>query len=230
MKNCSVLAEALQEVVEQNIFEYIQQIDMDEEYIFSPKFEKKMQKLIASRKKSYFNLVCTTSRKIACIMVACTVLGIGTLNADALGQFCDFIVRHFAFHDEIILESSSDLTTTIEKEYVLGNIPKGFVLKDYQKEDGSIYYSYKDSKNGFIIFFQHSKDNYICRFDTTRSTQSEFIDDDGTKYLIYTIDSGKTDNADHAVIWQNEEYVFEIYSNLSEKEMINLSKSLTEKQ
>lgn len=224
MKNCSVLAETLAEVVEQDIYEYIQQIPANEEYVFSPEFEKKMQKLINNRKKTYFNLICTTSRKAACIAAACMILCVGTLNAEALGQFCDFIVKHFQFHDEVTLSGNSDLTTEIATEYMLCDIPEGFELKDYQKEKDSIYYSYKNDDNGFIAFFQYDQNNYICRFDTTRFVQSEYTDENGTEYLIYKR------NHSYSFVWKNEEYVFEIHSNLSEQEIINLAESLSEKQ
>lgn len=195
------------------------------QYEVSDKFKKKMEKLIKYQRKPYFRLTCTAGRRAACIIVAVIVLSVSSLSVDAVyNTIYNFIVKTFSDHDEISYNNDSDsYPETIEDEYVISNIPEGFELTDHDLTEKSVYSSYLN-EDKCIVLEQCTKDFFSYNYDNEYSMTENYTDENGQEYIIRI-----TDSTDITVLWDNGEYIFQIYSNLDKDSVLDLCKNVSVK-
>lgn len=185
----------------------------------SKEFKKKMSKLIERQKKSYFKLICTASRRVACIVVIILVLFASSLSVKAVrNALHDFFMNVFSDHTEISvdIDDINDYPETIENEYMIDGIPEGFELTEYDKNVNSVCYYYKKG-DSFIFFEQKLKSPDTYNVDNEHSSM-KYIDDSGQEYIIHTLDRSIL------VTWDNGEYILIIASNLDKKSILDLCK------
>lgn len=88
----------------ENVFNERFESDMEEfrstpPHVFSEKHNKKMAKLIKRQRKPYFKLICTTGRRVACIVVLMLVVFASSLTVKAVREAVyDFIMSIFSDH------------------------------------------------------------------------------------------------------------------------------------
>lgn len=195
------------------------------QYEVSDKFKKKMEKLIKYQRKPYFRFTCTAGRRAACIIVAVIVLSVSSLSVDAVyNTIYNFIVKTFSDHDEISYNNDSDsYPETIEEEYVISNIPEGFELTEHHENENMVASVYLN-EDKYIMLEQTVKYGFILNHDNEYSTAENYTDENGQEYIIRI-----TDTADIAVLWDNGEYIFQIYSNLDKDSVLDLCKNVSVK-
>lgn len=228
MKCNELFLQALDEVCNERFEKYMSSLEnkSDEEHVFSDRHNKKIRKLIKRQQKPYFKLICTAGRRVACIIVAVIVISASALSVEAIRKAVfDFITKIFSDHNVVTVESGTDegYPNTIEEEYYISALPKGFEEADNMKSDKSIdiVYLYEDD---YIFFTQNTKSNYEQYFDNEYSEYSDYIDSDGEKYRIIANDFDTT------YIWDNGMYIFIVQSNLDKDEILNLCKSTKVKE
>ena len=222
IKNPLIL-QAVQEVFNERFEQEELEFLSEEPHVFSKKHNKKMAKLIKDQKKPYFKLICTTGRRVACIIVAVIVVTASALSVKAVREVVfDFITQVFSDHNVITTESgtATDYPEKIEDEYYISELPEGFEETDKTQTETSIDVKYnKDS--AYIIFTQHTKADYKVYFDNEHNVFENYTDNDGQKYMIIT--STRDDRTTY--IWDNGQYVFSISSNLPNNMILELCKS-----
>ncbi len=200
--------------------EHISELDI-QEHEFSAKFEKKMKKLVQRREKPYFELISTAGRRAACVIVILAAISASVFSVKAVREAVyDFIVKHFADHDEVSAICDDDCPQTIQDEYYISNLPNGFTETEYGKDSVSLYTVYTADNDKFIMFEQYVKPSYNVLIDNEHTSLDIYTDSDEQTYSIYE------SYEDHTIIWDNGEYVFEISGNLNKDEMLELCRSI----
>lgn len=198
--------------------------DMKEDHIFSPKFEKKMKRLISRHKKPYYHLISTGTRRAACIVVALLVFSASAMSVKAVREaVLDFIMHIFSDHAEVQtgIGLGSDYPATIEEEYYIADLPEGFELEGYFSNDYMVH-SWYINGDEYIILDQYTRNQFLGNYDIEQVDQDN-IYIDGQKYLYFY------DNNEHTFIWDNGKYIFILSSNSDKKLVFDLCKSTKNK-
>lgn len=186
----------------------------------SDEFQRKMSKLIERQKKTYFKLICTASRRVACIVVIMLVIFVSSLSVKAVRKVVfNLFMNAFSDHTEISvnIDDMSDYPETIETEYIIDNIPEGYELTEYDKNNNAICYYYM-KEDSYIFFEQILKTPSTHNVDNEFSSMEKYTDDNGQEYFIHIL------NDDFLVMWDNGEYIFRTSSNLDKNSTMDLCK------
>ena len=180
-----------------------------------------MAKLIKRQRKPYFKLICTTGRRVACIIVAIVAIAASTLSVKAVREaIFNFITKIFSDHTVVTVESGTaeGYPETIEEEYYISELPEGFERVDHSKMDNSVV-SFYFNDDEYIIFSQYTKEYYESHYDNEQTTFEEKCLSNNQSYLIIESD------ADTVFVWDNGEYILSIRSNLNKNIILELCKS-----
>lgn len=197
--------------------------EYNEKHIFSEKFNRKINKLIKRQKKSYYKMINTVGKRVACIVLIILIASFSTImSVDALrNAFKDFFIKVFFTHSEISIVDSaySSLPNTIQNIYEITYDLNEYEIdyEDYTCISRSIVYK-KD--NIYIDYYQCVKSEYDMGINTEKATIST-IDVNGYEALYYLDKNGY-----HNLIWDNGEYVLMIGSNIGKDALINIAKSV----
>lgn len=133
MLACNELVNALRDVVTAE-FKTIPHREEEIEYSFSDKFVYKMQKLIKKQKKSYWNLINTTSKRVAVVLIAVFGLLGGMLFIDPVR------VAALETIEEIIFKTKNIFQTAYEEGIPLSEVDKegNFKYTEFEEEDREI--------------------------------------------------------------------------------------------
>lgn len=205
-----------------------QYIDIPDEawtysYEFSPRFEKKMQKLIRRERRFYFPLVKTPVRRLVTITVTVIIaLSVLTMSVGALrNAFFQFLTEVFHTHTTVASSETDGSPTDFRDVYEPTKIPDGFEL--VQKSDPSMetaYLSlYYKKDNQYIRFHQWLKSEYDVSINTEQD-KAESIEINGFEGFLLNTDG------DCLITWDNGDYIFEISSNIGKNALISLAESV----
>ncbi len=218
MKQYPNLSLAIAKVFEAEADAFMAQIDSQDNAELSDKTERKLRKLVKRRDKSYYPLICTAGRRIACIVAvifvfALSALSIKPVRATVFDIFID------VFPDHIHISTTQDLRSInssnfIEREI---SIPEGFELSEKNITSNYVYKLYKNDDK-FIIYTQVNEEMYSASIDNERSTIENYTNNNGIHFTIIKTDSK------YIVIWKDENYVYTIKSNLTKNEILDLCK------
>ena len=192
----------------------------DVEPKFSPEFEKKMQKLIKRRSHSYYPLIATAGRRAACIIAAVIIIAAAPLSVKAVRDAVkEFVIKIFSDHQKVAVSTiAENAPETIEEVYTI-DVPEGFELTEELVTDGWVNQIYtKEDK--YIDFTQSVASMFHANIDNETTTM-EILIIDGIEYQLYNCDDGYK----YEIIWKNNEYAFDICSNLDEELLVELCKS-----
>lgn len=210
------LALAIETVYEAKVDAFLAELEPEPDITLSLRTERKLTKLVKRRDKSYYPLVCTAGRRIACvfafiIVFAVSAMSIKPVRAAVVGFFTDVFSTHTHMtttRDTIPVNSGNFV------EYEI-TVPEGFELVEKNIVSNYVYKLYNSGEK-YIIYNQISKDLYSANYDNERSIIENYTNDDGVSFNII-----ETDN-NFIVIWENLNYVYNIKSNLSKNEILDL--------
>lgn len=189
------------------------------DHIFSDDYNKRMQKLINRQKKSYYPLICTSARRVACVIAAFFIMSMTTvLSVEALRKpFFDFIIGIFTDHSEVSVELDNSIAvpSMIKDKYELGILENSTITYSSETDKYRIIeYSY----NGKIInFMQYTYDYAEMNVNTENATIEHTIIN-GYDALIWEDNTNSTH-----IMWNNGEYVFCLISDLGKNALIELA-------
>lgn len=225
MNEYTRIAKLLKETYEAELDKEIQKVEEDTaDMVFEPseKFNYKINKLTRRMNKPYWRFFNTASKRVACIIAAVFVISGAGLSVSAVREeLHKFVTSIFSDHTEVrVSDDESSYPQTVEKVYEISSIPDGFRRVEFVIDEKKVRYKYfKDDK--FIFFEQRTHDIYTNNYDNEYSEIKKY-DSNGQEYLIIHFE---IDNS-YAIIWDNAEYVFEIASNLTESEILELRYSI----
>lgn len=163
------------------------------DYTFSHKFNKKMDKLICSEKKSYWRFVNTAYKKailvavIIAIMLSC-VLSVSAVRKSIINFIVEIYETHFSF--KIDGEGANEILY----EYKFSSIPQGFTETNVLKDPGKIEHEYTNDIGEKIELTQDITDGFVLKIDNEHGTLSEILVKN-VKVYIYVHESGEFTSA-----------------------------------
>ncbi len=201
--------------------EYEINVPVSEEHTFSPRFEKRMRKLIKRRNKPYYKMINTFGKRTACAATVVLILSSVTImNVDALrNAFSDFFLRIYEKFSTVQSVEDDTAPETLENIYgITYNLDDFKIIYEEQNEYSySITYFNEDI---IIDFSQYTKNMYNHNVNTENAEIST-IDINGHD-AIYFID-----NNDYChIIWDNGDYVISLGSNIGKNALIDIAKSV----
>lgn len=167
---------------------------------FSPKFEAKMEKLIAKEKNSFWRITNTRRKRLAVILVVIMVLFTTACSIDAIREsIVNFIMEVTdAFYDFIY---NGEVIETISYEYQLVPVPDGFVEVTVERTDSTVIRTYIDGSGNQIVLSQNISADTTVAVDSEKGTITTVTVND-VEAVIY-----EYDNFAQAV-WASDSYVF----------------------
>ena len=180
-----------------------------------------MQKLFKMQRKPYFRLVCTASRRAACIAAAIVIVSASAMSVKAVRETVfDFFTSVFSDHQVISADTGSNdgYPDTIEEEYRISKLPQGFKQQYHNRTETMVDIPYY-SRSSRILFTQFTKDSFRITF-TDEAKMQEFTDTDGQKYQVVITEY------ETVYIWDNGRYVFMVSGSLDKDKMIELCRSV----
>lgn len=221
----SILKQAFREYMD-NLLE--SDIYRDDEFETSVNFEKKMSKMLKSEHNFYHKVTLTTFRKVICIAIVIITLMLSSLSVGAVRDFMvDFFIEHFSVYDTVTStkEEIKEHPKTLEKIYVLEDIPQNYVLADESLIDNDITYIYIDDEGKDIVFSQSTYDSFVLNVDNEHTKKySETVN--GQEYMVNVFDSEDLIYPRITLIWDDGEYIFCLSANLPKEDMYNLCNSM----
>lgn len=227
MEQYSILARALDEVVSQDINDYLATVDFSIKHEFSAKYKRRMAKLIKRREKPYYKLICTAGRRVACIAAAVVLVFCFAMSFEGVrAAVKEFFTRVFPDHIvmEVYPEVAEDYPDTIEEVYEITELPDGFVLVE-----SGVYstYAYADYvfEDYYIDFLQETDERFRVYADNECTMGDKYFDENNREYVIQ-----KHENGELRIIWSENGYVFIVNSDLDKELVLDLCKSTKKKK
>ena len=216
--------EILKEAIGRTLIPEYHQIieDASDDHEFSPKFQKRMDKLIRRRRKPYYRFINTAGKRVAVIILAFLTISFTTvMSVEALRTpFLDFIMSIFSDHSEVRgIDDSGNYPEKIENYYEIT-----YDLSEYKIERD------ERTEQEHILFYRKG-DNMICYYQIT---VKEFQENYNTENAdIENIDINGHDaigfldnNGYYTLMWNNGEYIINIGSNIGKNALIEVAKSV----
>lgn len=152
------------------------------DYAFSDCFERKMEKLIRKRKKSWYPLVSTAARRVAVICLVCVALFLSAFSVEAVREPIERVIQEIrvALNGELVdlanqpvaLEVQGDPTMTLATRYTITELPEGFVQTDYWYKENfaatSFEYEYENGE-GVGLYFSQAVFSKDAKIEDSRS-------------------------------------------------------------
>lgn len=201
--------------------EYEIDVPFNEEHTFSPKFEKKMKKLISRRNKPYYKIINTAGKRTACAaMLIIVASSVTIMNVDALkNAFSDFFINIYEKFSTVQPVEDDSAPTTLEEIYEI----------TYNINDFKIVYN---EENEYIRDIVYAKDDIAIYFkQCTKNMYNPDINTEDAEILTIDINGHEAiyfiDNNDYChIIWDNGDYIISIGSNIGENILIEIAKSV----
>ncbi len=190
---------------------------------FSEKFLQSMDKLIQKNNRIQLSTRRTVTKSLLAAVIATMIAITALMSVSATRTpIIEFVKKVFSQFNEITLSpEATPPVDTIETEYTLTNLPEGFELNTYQKDDYSVFSVWKNEAGEEIAFSQVMLD-------------SNFTIDNEHGYRELEIDGFKAylaeDEYGSSLRWTNGYYCFILNVSPNYKdEIITISESMSEK-
>lgn len=190
------------------------------DYTFSDRFNKKMNKLIKAQRKPYYFLINTAAKKVAVYFVIFVTLITASMSVKAIREpVVNFIIEIYENFSRHFFDG--DTVKELKKEYVITELPTGFLQTSANKTDISQTVILEDVNDNMIIFTQSITESKIFDIDNQKETpKTEKIN--GIEIHIYTYEKDKF------VFWTNGGYFFQItaYGDIDDETLIKMINSI----
>lgn len=208
----------LQEMCDEEFTEY----ETGEEHKFSLKHRRKMKKLFREYDKKYASDISEKKtirpqRHVAAIIIAAAVFIASCVTVGALTRGFRYIQE--SDHTEIFNIDYENASQTIEYLYYISDLPDEYKLTDSSVNiDISAGFFYETEDGRIFKFNQVVKSVYKSYINTEKYQMEEvIIDDKNGAFIAFENES--------LLVWDNGDYILEIYGDFTKDEMISLAKS-----
>ena len=217
---------ALENTMNRQIAEYENDL---ETYVFSHRFEKRMNKLIKSMGRGsfvFFNrrIPLRKAVQLAFIIIILAVLAVA---AYAVISWSSFKVEEYDIYSLLNVTDISDAPLTLEERYEIGadlsEYESEVLLDNYFMVD--TYYTNLYNKSKFFEFCQMTKDSFVnIRIDTENALQKPTLIEVNGSIGLYV----QHQNGSHFIFWDNGDYFIEVSasSEFGINELISICNSV----
>lgn len=113
--------------------------------------------------------------------------------------------------------------TTIEHKYYLSDLPKGFELIESDSSSFDVYTLYLNNETKqTITLSQYTKNHFKPHYDTEHHN---FEDVEINSHSGLCIDLSDGEHFCSMVIWDNDDYILELFGDLSKNQLVELAKT-----
>lgn len=191
------------------------------DHVFSERFEKKMNKLIRREAAHPWAVSHTLARNLIAAAIVIILLFTLCMSVGAIrDRIFHFFIQHFEAHDDVIFELTE--VQSIEKEYIITELPAGFSLTN----------EYRNSVELQLIYSNENGD-YISYEQSIVSTDGRAVDNERTEYNSIEIDGNNVLSAEDeesiTLTWDQDGYVFcltVVIENVSVEDVIKIYQSI----
>lgn len=166
------------------------------------------------------------NRRTLCILIAAIFLALLTVSGAAY-YISTFIMKEHRDNTQLFAFDIAGAPETIEQEYYLSVLPEGYKEVGHIVNDCISYIKYQNSdETDEIILYQNVKKYFNGHYNTEGCFFEEVKIGE---YSGVYIDWGKEGVDYGSVIWADDDYVLELYGNLTKDELLywaNGTKSL----
>ncbi|MGN0596490.1 MAG: DUF4367 domain-containing protein [Ruminiclostridium sp.] len=197
--------------------------------VFSSKHKKKMEKIFKVFERnnalSDNNITVKPIRPLSVRQKIVLVIIIIILMTIATGCVIAFISNSFGgtvYNDNtyIFAFDIGNSPTEIEEEYTLSIVPEGYELYKTSQNSSCVFATYKNAYNKELVFTQTVKKEFYSHINTEGFTIEEFVVDNCDAICV-EYERGTGTNS--LVVWNNDEYILELYGNFTKQELIDLA-------
>lgn len=188
---------------------------------YSEKYQRRIKEAFSvfdTEKKPKIHLI--RRRIILAIIIAALI---GTITVAAYEPARKFFLSIFSNHTEVTpaedISVIDNHKTTIEKKYAI-TVPKDYEIDKESSVETEIYIIrtyYNTDKTKSIMFNQYVKEAYYTSIDNQKSDLNEKTDQKGQVLLVHN-----TDDMSVSIIWDNGEYIFELFGEMTEAELMEI--------
>lgn len=188
---------------------------------FSVRHRRAMKKILSVNQPERRGLRYLPMYKRIVIAAVLIFLALFTVAAGA-AAINGFIHKKRRGNTQLSAANAGGCPVTIVHEYYLPEIPDGYKLHEYDETSWFVCTIYKNSENRTLVFNQDVKEIYDQHFDNERAS-FEKVGVNG--HLGLYLDFGTEPDENGLLVWDNNDYIFEISGNFTKSELINLAES-----
>jgi hypothetical protein len=192
---------------------------------FSPKFERKMERLLRAQKKPYYPLVNTNFKKavlamaVVFILMVTTVFSVSALREPVVRFFVEVYEKFsqvFFHHNE-----EEQFPATLEVYYAPAWLPDGYQENTSQMVDAIIFCEriYTGASKDDILFRQYTFTSSALRIDT-EGVDAESVIINGNAGLSFS-----NKEIQH-LTWNDKQYGFSVSGPVSKADLMRLAGSI----
>ncbi len=142
------------------------------EHVFSPRFERRMNRLLRSVRKHGTSPRKVFYKRLTTIAASFLLFIIATTQVQAIREpIVNFVTKIYDIYKEITFEG--DVSSTIARQYELGYVPEGFSLSSDSHSLARIFYKYTNNINEYITFNQGTTREAGIFIDTEKTTSKQ---------------------------------------------------------
>jgi len=201
--------------------------DEDIDWTPSPRFERKINRLIKNSRKSYWPLINTPLKKVAVAAMVIIMLFGFTMSIEAAREaVVDYIItvyeKYTGFSFDVD-DKDLDVPKIIEQKYMIKTIPEGYILSSKDEMDFLRMFIWTNEKGEDMFFRQSVLHNTSMTLDT-EDAPYKYVKV-GQYTAIYL-----TKRNVQTVIWDNGKYLFVIdcTTAISYEDLIKMAESVAE--
>ena len=209
---------AFREVVSSE-FAHIPTDESSIDFTFSEKFNKKMEKLIKSQRKSYYIFINTVGKRVAILFVAIITLFAASMSVKAIREPVIIIIEVYESFTKYFFEGET--AEKIEKVYSITKLPVGFKQTQVVENDAGRNVTFESSEGNIIVFTQSATQNAELNIDNQKVSQAIKQVEDKEIHIYYF-------ESDTYMFWTDQGYCFQIisYGNIETDTLIEMIESI----
>ena len=223
MRKLSISREEFKAAFREVISSEFAHIPTDEssiDFTFSEKFNKKMEKLIKSQRKSYYIFINTVGKRVAILFVAIITLFTASMSVKAIREpVINFIIEVYESFSKYFFEGET--AEKIEKVYSITKLPVGFKQTQVVENDAGRNVTFESSEGNIIVFTQSATQNAELNIDNQKVSQAIKQVEDKEIHIYYF-------ESDTYMFWTDQGYCFQIisYGNIETDTLIEMIESI----
>ena len=192
---------------------------------FSPKFERKMERLLRAQRKPYYLLTNTKPKRVVLALVTALILMVTMVfSVSALREpVIHFFVEVYEKFSQVFFQNHEEeqFPATLEVYYVPTWLPDGYWEDAEQTIDAIIFCerTYTDADRVEITFKQHTITSSVLRIDT-ENVQTKQALVNGQAALVYS-----NKEIQH-LIWNDGAYGFLVFGPVKESDLLRMAEAI----
>ena len=222
-----IIKEAMRDYHQKEVEEYNNITEADK-HKFSPEFEAEMNVLLKKGKRFKDDIrksaVKFTKKAVIIILIILAISFVSLLSVKAIREnIFNFITNFYEKYIDVTAVDTDVPPETITEVRLPTYIPDGYMEADNSISSTEVYAYYIDDENEIITYYQYVISRGLS-VDGEDYTESD-VDISGMKGKFY--EYNKSDLPAHnIIIWNDNRYVYELYSYLSRDEAVKMAESV----